>query len=733
MWKEYSIGFIKGNKASGLSVIVAAFISALFLSLLCCLFFQFWCYEIERIVLDEGDWQGRIMGNFDGDVVSAIRNFANVEKAVINEDLSENQNIVIDIYFQNMRTIYRDMPVIAEKLELPDDAVSYHELLLSRYLIHDPQDPEAPLLVAFYLVILILVSISLILIIHNSFAVSMDARVHQFGIFSGIGATPGQIRTCLLQEAAVLCMVPILVGSFIGIALSFGVIQLINMLAAGIPGRHEAVFTYHPFVFVITILAAVLTVFISAWLPAKKLSKLTPLAAIQNTGELQLKKKKSSRILFLLFGIEGELAGNALKAQKKALRTATLSLTFSFLGFTLMLCFFTLSGISTNYTYFERYQDAWDVMVTVKDTDIENFVPEEEFSTIEDGTNHIIYQKATALGIVPETSISDEVNGLGGLETIAGNSVHTAEGFYYIQSPLVIMDDTGFMEYCKQNGIEPDTTGGIVLNRIWDSRNSNFRYKEYIPYLSGEQNTITLQNVSGTGEVVTIPILGFAQEAPLLREEYNNYALVQFIPLSVWKQIADVIGNSEADTYVRVLAKEGATLSELNILEEQLSEKIGKNYTFEMENRIQERLDNDNIMKGYMLIIGSLCVLLAVIGLANVFSNTLGFIRQRKREFARLLSVGMTPEGMRKMFCVEALVIAGRPILMTLPLTVLSVGYMITASHLNPMEFLAEAPIVPIVIFYLAIFGFVAFAYYIGGKKIMQSNLVEALRSDYTI
>ncbi|MBO5487354.1 MAG: ABC transporter permease, partial [Eubacterium sp.] len=136
MWKEYSIGFIKRNKASGLSVFVAAFISALFLSLLCCLFFQFWCYERERIVLDEGDWQGRIMGNFDGNVVSTIRNFANVEKAVINEGLSDNKNIVIDIYFQNMRTIYRDMPVIAEKLELTDDAVSYHELLLSRYLIH---------------------------------------------------------------------------------------------------------------------------------------------------------------------------------------------------------------------------------------------------------------------------------------------------------------------------------------------------------------------------------------------------------------------------------------------------------------------------------------------------------------------------------------------------------------------------------------------------------------------
>ena len=731
MWKDYSVGFIKKNKASSLSVVAAAGISALFLSLFCCLFFNFWSYEVEQIAIEEGDWQGRITGVFDGDDILLIQNFANVEKAEINEDLSDNQNIVVDVYFQNMRTIYQDMPLIAKKLGVPDNAVSYHELLLSRYLIHAPQDAEPPLLVAFYLVILILVSISLILIIHNSFAVSMNARVHQFGIFSSIGATPGQIRTCLLQEAAVLCIVPILAGSFIGIVLSFGVIQLINMLATGISGRHEAIFAYHPFIFVLTILAAFLTVFISAWLPARKLSKLTPLAAIQNNGELQLRKKKSSRILSILFGMEGELAGNALKAQKKALRTSTLSLTLSFLGFTLVLCFFTLSGISTNHTYFERYQDAWDIMVTVKDTAIENFTLGEKIST--SNTSNIIYQKADTLCVVPEANISDEVNELGGLEVIAGNSIRNAEGLYYIESPIVIMDDHSFMEYCKQIGIEPDTTGGIVLNQIWDSVNSNFRYKEYIPYLLEEQRTITMQNRSQTGSVVTIPILSFAQEAPLLREEYDNYTLVQFIPLSVWKQIADMIGNTEVNTYIRVLAKENRTFSELNTLEREISEIFGKSYTFEIENRIQERLDNDNILKGYMLIIGSLCVLLAIIGLANVFANTLGFIRQRKREFARYMSIGMTPKGMRKMFFIEALVIAGRPILITLPITVLSVSFMINASHLNPMEFMIEAPIVPIVIFCLAILGFVALAYYIGGKKIMKSNLVEALRSDYII
>ena len=237
MWKDYSREFIKKNRVSSLSVLAAAFISALFLSLLCGLFYNFWNYEIESITLEEGAWQGRIAGTFNEDAVSDIENFANVKAAAINEDLSDGQTLVIDIYFQNMRTVYQDMPLIAEQLGVPDDAVSYHELLLSRYFVHDPQDADPPLLMAFYLTVLLIVSASLILIIHNSFAVSMNTRVHQFGIFSSIGATPGQIRTCLLQEAAVLCILPILFGSLLGIALSFGIIELVNILADGIAGR----------------------------------------------------------------------------------------------------------------------------------------------------------------------------------------------------------------------------------------------------------------------------------------------------------------------------------------------------------------------------------------------------------------------------------------------------------------------------------------------------------------
>ncbi len=82
------------------------------------------------------------------------------------------------------------------------------------------------------------------------------------------------------------------------------------------------------------------------------------------------------------------------------------------------------------------------------------------------------------------------------------------------------------------------------------------------------------------------------------------------------------------------------------------------------------------------------------------------------------------------MFCIEAAVIGGRPVLLTLPLAILVVGYLLRASYMEAKIFLAEAPFVPIIIFMLGIFGTVALAYYLGWKNIRKINLAEVLRDD---
>lgn len=733
MWKDYSLSSIKNNRSSGISVVVAAFISALLLSLLCSLFYNLWKSDVDRIRLQEGDWQGRITGELDEAALSTIQNYSNVEKVVVNTELSGAQELVVDIYFTNMRTILSDLPRIADLADLGPESVSYHHSLLSLYLIRDPQDTAPRLLFPFYLFVTVMACVSLVLIIHNAFAMSMNARVRQFGIFSSIGATPGQIRTCLLQEAGMLTTLPILLGNLLGIVISMGVITWTNTVAVNAPGRIKTVWGYHPLVFGITLLATVLTIFFSALLPARKLSKLTPLEAIRSTGELQLKKRKHSRIFALFFGIEGELSGNALKAQKKAFRTATLSLTFSFLAFTLMQCFFTLSQISTTMTYFERYQDAWDVMVTVKSTKIDEFEETDALSGLSGVQNATVYQKAAAKRMITEEEISEELRALGRFANAPEAYVSSLDGGWLVNAPLVIMDDASFLQYCEQIGITPQLDGAVILNYIRDITNSNFRDPGRLPYVKEEPSTTVLRQAGQEEITAEVPVLAYTREVPVLREAYgelDHYVLVHFLPVSVWREIEGQIGGTETDSYIRVLAKDGATLEELNELETAVVELISSKYETESENRIQEKLDNDEMIQGMMTILGGFCVLLAIIGLGNVFSNTLGFVQQRKREFARYLSVGLTPSGIRKMFCLEALAIAGRPVLITLPLTIIAVGLMIQASYLEPMLFLREAPILPIAIFLLAIFGFVALAYYLGGRKVLKSDLAENLRDD---
>ena len=730
MWKDYSKNYIKNNRASSISIMAAAFVATMFLSLLCSIAYNFWAYDVEQIILEEGDWQGRIVyKTLDSDnLLSLICQFANVEKAVVSEELSQKEEIVADVYFKNARTIYRDMPLIATQLGLNEDSIQYNSLLLSRYFIHDPEDETPPMLLALYVVILIIMSVSLILIIRGSFELSMNARIHQFGIFSSIGATPRQIRTCLLQEAMVLSILPMLIGSMFGILISYGVIKAVEFFAADVSGRHEAVFQYHPSIFAATVFISFLTVIFSAWIPARKLSRMTPLEAIRNTSGLLLKKKKHSRFLSCIFGMKGELAGNALKAQKKHLRISTLSLLLSFLGFSIMICFTTLADISTRYTYFERYQDVWDIMITLKDTEISDFDLTDELQDISKIKDATVYQKAEAMTFLPEGLQSDELSSLGGLEAVAGTP--KADGQFQVSAPIVVLDDTSFLDFCLQIGITPNLDGAIVLNQIWDSINSNFRYKEYVPFIMEDnQKTALYKN----GKTIEIPVLSYTQAVPTLREEYDNYALVHFIPLTMWNKTLGKVCEAESDSYIRILSNGTANLADLNGLEQEIVRLVSEQYEIESENRVQERLSNDRLIRGMVMILGSFCVLLAIIGIANVFSNTLGFLRQRKREFAQYMSIGLTPQEMRKMFCIEAFVIAGKPLLITLPLTILFVQFAVTASHLDPMAFWSEAPLLPILIFAASIVLFVTLAYYIGGKRLLQCDLNETLRNDTLI
>ena len=736
MWKDYSLSYIKNNKSSAVTIITASFIAALFLAFLCSLFYDFWLDNIKGTELSEGSWHGRITIEKDKEAgLGKINNFANVEKVVINKELSGENEIVADIYFHNKRQVYNDMSEIINLPGLEKSNATYNYQLLSLYFIRIPGDKMPRLLMPSYLVIVILVCFSLILIIHGSFAISMNSRIHQLGILSSIGASPGQIRACLLQEALMLSIVPVFAGIITGNLLSFITIKAMGAYATNIAGGRRASFSFSITILVLVFILSFFTILISAWLPARKLSRITPLEAIHGTDGPGLKKKKHSPVLYAVCGIEGELSGNYLKTQKKALRATSISLLLAFSGFMLMQCFFTLSGISVKHTYFEAYKDIWDIMVTVKDTSIEEFGLNSSIQEISGVKNSIVYQKEEAECIIPAENISQELLLAGGIEKIAGSSVYARGNSFISKSPVIILDDKSFIEFCRQAGITPELDGTIILNSIWDSIHSNFRNPEYITCVNGGLKTITLQRKGSTGEKTSsleIPVLGCTKQKPALREEYgkDSFGLAQFIPLSLWKKISGHIGNTKKDTYICILADNRTDINELKILENKIVQLAGKKYKIESENRIQEKITNNEIIKGYKLLLGAFCVLFAIIGVVHVFYNTLGFLRQRKREFARYMSIGLTAEGIKKIFFIEALIITLRPLAISSAITITAVIFMLKASYLKPQEFINEAPVIPVLIFILAVLAFTALAYWAGGKKILKINLAETLRND---
>lgn len=763
MWRDYSSGLLKNNHTSVLSVRVSAFISALLLSLLCGLFYNMWKYEVERIEREEGGWHSRLIGEISDKDLEAIKNFGNVKDAVRNESgkagistdigdaealtdiegaealtVNEGAENSADLYFYDLRNVFSDTPRIAELVGISPEKAVYNYPLLAMYLIRDSRDTAPRLVFPMFIIIMAMASMSLVVIIHNAFAVSMNVRVRQFGIFSSIGATPRQIRTCLLQEAAALCAVPVIAGNLLGIAGAMGLLHMTNvLLAGGAAGRHKAVFGVHPLVLAGALGVTVVTIWISAWLPAKKLSRLTPLEAIRSTDELQLKRRKNSPILARLFGVEGELAGNALKAQKKALRTASFSLVLAFMAYTMMQCFFSLSGISTRETYFERYQNVWDIMVTVKDAGADIFEETKAVRNLAGVKDAAAYQKASAKRIITEEEMSEDMKAFGGFSHASGEFVTKVDSGWLVNAPILVMDDESFLDYCKQIGIAPRLDGAVIRNQIRDVTNPDFRHPDFLPYLKQddlEKESASILRQSGNEQVTAeIPVLSYAEEVPALREEYatlDYYELVHFIPVSLWEEIKGQTGGGESDVYIRVLGKENAALEELNALQDQIEQLLSRKYTVECENRIQEYETSRIQIWGMMTFFGALCVLLALIGIGNIFSNTLGFVRQRKREFARYMSIGLTPEELRKMFCIEALAIAGRPILITLPPAVLAAGYMLKLSYVEVGEFLAEAPLMPITAFMLAILGAVGLAYFLAWRNVRRISLAEVLRDD---
>src|SRR5207344_2820531 len=91
-----------------------------------------------------------------------------------------------------------------------------------------------------------------------------------------------------------------------------------------------------PLVMVLTVLFSAATILLSAWVPARRASRVSPIDAIRQSGEIEEGKPlnlRTSPLIQRVFGFEGELALKSLKRDRKRYRTTVLSLMISIILF----------------------------------------------------------------------------------------------------------------------------------------------------------------------------------------------------------------------------------------------------------------------------------------------------------------------------------------------------------------------------------------------------------------
>ena len=251
-------------------------------------------------------------------------------------DMNDKEGTVnVFVMFNNKKKIIKQSEDLAKKLGY-NNAISYNSTLLALYG-ESTYGNIMKSMITMIVIMLSLVSIGCIVVIYNSFAISVMERKKEFGLLSSIGATKKQLSYTVFFEALIEGIIGIILGicgAYIGIGT---VILIINNLIGDILVLKLNLVTNIVFI-IIPVIFMILVIFISALVPSRRAAKVSPIEAIRQNDDIKINKKKikTGKLVNKLFGIEGEIALKNIKRNKKKYRVTIVSLFISIVFFNII-------------------------------------------------------------------------------------------------------------------------------------------------------------------------------------------------------------------------------------------------------------------------------------------------------------------------------------------------------------------------------------------------------------
>ena len=128
-------------------------------------------------------------------------------------------------------------------------------------------------------------------LVYNSFAISVAERTRQFGLLSSLGASRRQLRRTVITEALIIGAIGIPAGVMLGLAGCYVVFGILGEGMSAMAGGATARVVVSPVALGIAVALSLVTLVVSAWVPAIRASRVSAVDAIRQTQDVRLSRR----------------------------------------------------------------------------------------------------------------------------------------------------------------------------------------------------------------------------------------------------------------------------------------------------------------------------------------------------------------------------------------------------------------------------------------------------------
>ena len=637
---------------------------------------------------------------------------------------SDNGNVNLYVMFNKNKNIIKQSEELAKELNYNGD-INYNSTLLALYG-ESTYGNVMSSMGGMMIIMLSLVSIGCIIVIYNSFAISVMERKKEFGLLSSIGATKKQIKKSVFYEALVVGVIGIvfgILGAYIGIGT---VILIINNLISDMLEYKLYLVTNYLFI-IIPVIFMIIVIGVSAFIPSRRASKVSPIEAIRQNDDIKINKKKirTSKLVLKLFGIEGEIALKNIKRNKKKYRVTIVSL---FISIVLFISFSSYMNYTLNTASSVMGEVPYDYRISYfgDDNNKEELDKINEIVKSSDVKKYVSYSVGN-LSIIGNYTYSDEY--LDFYKSAYGDDgIKALNNLKYQSIYILVLDDNSYNKYKKLIGLDKDSV--ILLNRFKGvSYGNNKRVNYDIPVINNGNINIKICNFDDDEENVdttkycnkNIDNIFVTNKSFDLIEEFSY---MDDFKLIVNKKLYDSISDGGADfTQFNIISDNTNNIDKLT---KELDKYNNVNYINIKESMKQ----TNNLILVVKILMYGFISLVTLIGVTSVFNTISTSMALRKREFAVLRSIGLTRGGFNKMLFFESLFFGMKSLIFALPV---SIGVTILI-HYSLSDMMSISTIIipwkAIIISIVSVFIIVLLTMMYSSSKIKKHNIIEQIREE---